>query len=278
MATYAIGDVQGCYQELNDLLDRINFDSKNDRLWFTGDLINRGPESLEVLRMVKALDAVTVMGNHEAHLLAIDAGAGKPGKNDTLDAILNAPDRNELIQWITHFPLLHHDTDYDLTMVHAGLTPLWDLDQAIACAAELESVLRDETLINNFLMHMYGNQPHHWRDDLTGNGRLRFIINCFTRIRFCNESGHLDFDHKGPPGSQPQAYLPWFKLKNRKTRNNKIIFGHWASIDCGSVKAFDQDNVYPLDTGCVWGRKLTAMRLEDTNYFSVPSRQPLATQ
>ena len=275
MATYAIGDVQGCNLELNNLLDEINFDNKNDKLWFTGDLINRGPDSLKILRMIRTLDAATVMGNHEAHLLAIDAGVGKLCKNDILGTILNAADRKDLIQWIKQMPLLHHDAEYGFTMVHAGLPPNWCLDQAISCARELESILRDEHLIDGFLMNMYGNQPSQWSDDLTGYERLRFIINCFTRIRFCDEAGHLDFSYKGPPGSQPRPYLPWFSVRTRKTRNNKIIFGHWASIHLGNVKAFDKSNVYPLDTGCVWGRKLTAMRLEDAHYFSVPSKQPL---
>jgi len=273
MPTYAIGDVQGCYQELLDLLDRINFDGHNDRLWFTGDLVNRGPDSLSTLRLAKRLGAVTVLGNHECHLLAIAAGICPHGKKDTLEAILQADDRVELLDWIQHQPLLHHDRESGYVMIHAGLPPQWDLQAAIERSREVE-----ETLISNrandFFAHMYGNQPDRWHDELTGWDRLRFITNAFTRMRFCNNDGRMNFRDKGPPGTESKSYLPWFKVSSRKSRDEKIIFGHWASLYSGNLAGFETDNVYPLDTGCVWGRSLTAMRLEDNTYFTVPSRQP----
>jgi len=275
MPTYAIGDIQGCYQELLDLLDRINFDERNDRLWFSGDLVNRGPDSLATLRLVRRLKAVTVTGNHECHLLAIAAGIGNQGKSDTLDEILGAADRDELLTWIRQFPFLHSDADSGYTMVHAGLPPQWDLQQAIAMSEEAGAIFKGDDF-RHFLPNMYGNRPDIWDDRLTGWDRLRFIVNAFTRTRYCSEEGRLNFSDKGPPGSQPDRFHPWFRIPFRRTRNDPIIFGHWASVHHGNLRHFESDNVYPVDTGCVWGRELTALRLEDKRFFSVPSRQQVA--
>lgn len=273
MPTYAIGDVQGCFQELQDLLDCINFDQTNDRLWFAGDLVNRGPDSLATLRFVKNLNATTVLGNHDLHLLAVSEGIDKHSGKDTLEDVLNAKDRDELLHWLRHLPLLHFDSQLDFLMIHAGLPPQWDLHQAMTLTGEVEQVLRSKHY-RKLLDHMYGNQPDHWDDHLTGMERLRFIINSLTRSRYLSAAGVIDLVYKGPPGNQAEHLYPWFSLDTRRTRNQKILFGHWASIHAGNLHDFGQFNVYPLDTGCVWGGKLTALRLEDEELFQVPSRQP----
>ena len=273
MATYAIGDLQGCFQELITLLDEINFDEKKDRLWFTGDIVNRGPESLAALRFVKQLNAITVLGNHDLHLLAIAAGKAKPHKEDTLDAILNAPDKADLLDWLLHLPLLHQDPELGYTLVHAGLPPQWDLTDAFNYAKEIEDVVRGHHA-ENFFSNMYGDQPDKWSDELQSWDRLRFITNCFTRIRYCDPEGRLTLEEKGPPGTQAKPFIPWFNVVNRKSSSQKIIFGHWATLRLVNGQDFENINVYPLDTGCLWGGKLTALRLEDEKYFSVPSQQP----
>lgn len=273
MSTYAIGDIQGCFQELQDLLAKIHFDRSRDQLWFTGDLVNRGPDSLATLRFVKELGAITVLGNHDLHLLAIAEGIDKHGRKDTLDEVLDADDSDELLHWLRHRPLLHHDPDSDYVMVHAGLPPQWDLHQAAALAAEVEQVLRSHHY-RDLLDHMYGNQPAVWSDKLKGMDRHRFVINACTRMRFCDEHGVMDFAQKGPPGTAPEPLHPWFTLASRQTRKHPIVFGHWAAIYAGNITDFNQYNVSPLDTGCVWGDKLTAMRLEDGKFFHARSRQP----
>ncbi|MCZ6802520.1 MAG: symmetrical bis(5'-nucleosyl)-tetraphosphatase [Proteobacteria bacterium] len=275
MSTYAIGDVQGCFKELTQLLDKINFNEIEDLLWFVGDLVNRGPESLETLRFVKALgdNAVTVLGNHDLHLLAIANGQEQfMHKADTLHNILTAPDRDELLNWLRLCPLLHHDSEFGFTLIHAGLPPQWNMEQAMACATELETVLSGEHYIDYF-DNMYGNRPDSWSEDHTEWDRLRFITNCFARMRYCTADGHLELKEKGAPGIQSDSLTPWYASSNRKTINNKIIFGHWANLVFAKDKNFKQYNVYPLDTGCLWGRELTAMRLEDEKLFSVPSHQ-----
>lgn len=272
MSTYAIGDLQGCYQELLALLDDINFDEDDDRLWFTGDLVNRGPESLQTLRFVRAISTVTVLGNHDLHCLAVAAGKAESRKNDTFEDILNAADRDELLHWLRHLPLLFHDQQLGYTMVHAGLPPQWDLSAANTHAKEVEECLRGPQA-DQFFSNMYGDQPDLWSEDLAGWDRLRFITNCFTRMRYCDAEGRLTLKDKGPPGSQAAAYMPWFDIAGRKTNQLKIIFGHWASLRHGNINNFNMSNVYPLDSGCLWGGKLTAMRLEDGQYFTVPCRQ-----
>jgi bis(5'-nucleosyl)-tetraphosphatase (symmetrical) len=276
MATYVIGDVQGCYQELSQILDRINFNEQQDRLWFTGDLVNVGPQSLEVLNFVKNLGdiAITVLGNHDLHALATaqDPSRHKRPK-DTLDTILASPDRKELLDWLRKLPFLHEDSALGFVLIHAGLVPQWDIHQAAELASEVEDVLRNGNY-RKFIDHMYGNKPERWSEELTGWERLRFITNCFTRMRFCDAGGRVDLEEKGPPGSQHKPYQPWFTFTSRRTKGKKIIFGHWSTVQLGNIREFSKYNVYPLDTGCVWGGQLTALRLDDETLFSVPSQQP----
>jgi bis(5'-nucleosyl)-tetraphosphatase (symmetrical) len=258
MAVFAIGDIQGCYDDLLRLLERLNFNSGDDTLWFTGDLVNRGSQSLEVLRFVKTLGkrAISVLGNHDLHLLALASGIDKSKPTDTLDAVLKASDRDELLNWLRHRPLLHQDSALGYTLIHAGVPPQWDAATAQSCAHELECVLRGDDYLE-FFKHMYGNQPNHWSPDLQTMERLRFIVNCFTRLRYCSPDGELDLMSKGPPGTQPKGYLPWFMVPGRASAELHILFGHWSTL--GEAKGH---NAYPLDTGCVWGGKLSALRLD----------------
>jgi bis(5'-nucleosyl)-tetraphosphatase (symmetrical) len=275
MSTYAIGDIQGCYQELLDLLGKINFDQTNDQLWFTGDLVNRGPHSLETLRFVKELGdkAIVTLGNHDLHLLAVALNTANKHTKDTIDSILDATDRNELLDWLRSQPLLYHDKESGFTLVHAGLLPQWDVQQAIELAQEVEYALAAGNY-TDFFTHMYGNKPDHWSDDLQGWDRLRVIVNTFTRMRYCDEKGNFALNEKGPPGTQHEPYQPWFTVPARKTKKEKIVFGHWSTIYFGNIKNFQDYNVYPLDTGCLWGGCLTALRLDDETWYSVPSIQP----
>jgi bis(5'-nucleosyl)-tetraphosphatase (symmetrical) len=261
MTTYAIGDVQGCYAALRRLLDKCHFDPARDRLWLVGDLVNRGPHSLAVLRFVKGLGkrAVTVLGNHDLHLLVVAAGYAKAHHGDTLDAVLRAPDRDELLHWLRHQKMMHVGNGY--AMVHAGLLPQWSIVKALALAQEVEAVLQGGDY-DEFLRHMYGNQPERWRDSLRGYDRLRIITNVLTRMRLCTEAGRLEFAHKGRPVGLPRGFLPWFKVPRRRSRNMPVIFGHWAALGL-----YTGSNVFALDTGCVWGRELTALRLSDRALF-----------
>ncbi|CAK0767939.1 diadenosine tetraphosphatase [Gammaproteobacteria bacterium] len=258
MAIYVIGDIQGCYEPLQRLFDSIAFDSRYDRLWFVGDLVNRGPASVAVLRMVRNLGeaAVVVLGNHDLHLLAVAHHQAHYRRKDTFDDVLRAPDRDELLEWLCHCPLLHHDPQLRVTMVHAGLHPHWDLHQAQAHASELQEILRG-TNRQEFFHHMYGNHPTRWSEDLSGWERLRFIANCFTRLRFCSADGGIDLNHKGPPGTQPPPYVPWFLIPNRHSAGETILFGHWSTLGY-----HHQAGVHALDSGCVWGGRLTALRLD----------------
>ena len=275
MSTYAIGDIQGCYSELQNLLNEINFDERKDELWFTGDLVNKGPKSLQTLRFIKALgvNAKITLGNHDLHLLAVAKNIRPLLKKDTIQEILAADDVEELIDWLKSRPLLITDDNLNFTMVHAGLPPQWSLENAKEFAKECELILQSEK-INKLLAEMYGDTPNIWSDSLQDYAKQRFIINCFTRIRFCNSDGMLDFDTKVAPGKQNTSLIPWYSLPNRKTKDNKIIFGHWSTVHIGNEKNFKQYNVYPIDTGCLWGGRLTAMRLEDEKIFSVPSEEP----
>jgi bis(5'-nucleosyl)-tetraphosphatase (symmetrical) len=257
MAVYAIGDVQGCFDELQALLEHIDYEPAQDILWFCGDLVNRGDKSLETLRFVHSLGerAVTVLGNHDLHLI-VTAGGHQPGKKkDTLDAVLAAPDCDELVDWLRHRPLMHHDADSGYTLLHAGLPPQWDLELAQRCAHEVEALLRGPDY-RKFLDKMYGNKPNQWDETLTGYDRSRFIVNCFTRMRYCSADGRLDLKSKGPPGSQPDGYLPWFETPTRKSREMHIIFGHWSTLG-----KRDDPGIYPLDHGCLWGGELTALEV-----------------
>ena len=275
MSTYAIGDVQGCYSELQNLLNEINFDERRDELWFAGDLVNKGPKSLQTLRFIKALgvNAKITLGNHDLHLLAVAKNIQPLLKKDTIQEILAADDVKELIDWLKSRPLLITDDNLNFTMVHAGLPPQWSLENAKEFAKECELILQSEK-INKLLAEMYGDTPNIWVNSLQDYAKQRFIINCFTRIRFCNSDGMLDFDAKVAPGKQNTSLIPWYSLPNRKTKDNKIIFGHWSTVHIGNEKNFKQYNVYPIDTGCLWGGRLTAMRLEDEKVFSVPSEEP----
>lgn len=261
MAIYAIGDVQGCYDELKQLLDKINFKQDRDRLWFTGDLVNRGPKSLKTLRMIHAMgeNAVVVLGNHDLHLLATAHDHFKPGKKDTLDDILTAPDRDKLYEWLRFRPLMHVDDDLGLVMVHAGLHPDWTIDQAQSLAHEVESVLRSDKHIA-YYRHMYGDKPRKWSNKLKGWSRLRFITNVFTRLRYCDASGAISLSTKGAPGTQPKGLHPWFEIEHRRSQNDQIIFGHWSTLALVNEQPYI--NVYPLDTGCLWGGLLTAMQID----------------
>lgn len=265
MATYAIGDIQGCYDELRQLLAKINFKSDCDKLWFTGDLVNRGPKSLETLRFIKALgnNAISVLGNHDLHLLAIANTNSTPGKYDTIDEILSAKDCNELLHWLEYLPLIHTDTELKISMVHAGIHPDWSITKAHSLAAEVEVILQSE-LSADFYTNMYGNKPEIWTDNLEGWLRLRHITNVFTRMRFCAQDKSLALKHKCEPGAQPEGLLPWFCIEDRVTENNSILFGHWSTLIL--TKDIEYKNVYPLDTGCLWGGHLTAMRIDDGSF------------
>jgi len=259
MAIYAVGDVQGCCDELETLLGRLHFDAAGDRLWFVGDLVNRGPRSLDVLRLVHDLGdaAVVVLGNHDLHLLAIARGAARLRPADrTLEPVLEAPDRAALLDWLQSRPVLHHDATLGITMVHAGLPPQWDIALARRCAAELETALRGDHSGRLFAA-MYGNHPDLWDDALAGEERLRYITNAFTRLRVCDRAGRLLLKHKGPPGRMPGGAIPWFQVPNRRSVGARIVCGHWSALGY-----HDADGILALDTGCVWGGALTARRLD----------------
>ncbi|MBI1733529.1 MAG: symmetrical bis(5'-nucleosyl)-tetraphosphatase [Gammaproteobacteria bacterium] len=275
MATYAVGDLQGCLRELHELLHHINFDSRRDRLWFVGDLVNRGPASLGVLRFVYGLGetAVVVLGNHDLHLLAVAAGVVPAKRKDTLEEILRAPDRGALLEWLRRRPLFKRHRRLGFAMVHAGLPPQWTLSDSARYAKEVEAMLASRRMAA-LLGSMYGNQPDTWDPGLRGDDRLRFFINCFTRLRYCDDSGRAAWEEKGPPGTQRPPFRPWYAARNRRTRRSRIIFGHWSTVHLGTRQNFASAGVYPLDRGCVWGGELIALRLEDRRLFRVPSRQP----
>lgn len=270
MATYAIGDLQGCYDELRHLLDACRFDPTHDRLWLVGDLVNRGPGSLEVLRFLRSLgdSVVAVLGNHDLHLLAVVAGVGKLSRNDTLQPILAAPDRAELLDWLRNRPLMHREQGY--VLVHAGLLPQWTAEQARALAAEVETVLQGGDH-QAFFEHMYGNQPDRWKNSLRGYERLRVIVNACTRLRVCTARGEMEFKFKGETGNIPAGYMPWFEVPERASADHTIVCGHWSALGLRLTP-----NVMTLDTGCLWGGPLTAIRLEDRQLFQVPSVHPMA--
>ena len=258
MTVYAIGDIQGCFTELKQLLEKIHFSSDKDQLWFTGDLVNRGPDSLETLRFVKSLEdnAITVLGNHDLHMLAVLHGFQHSRPKDTFDEILKAPDKENLMQWIAHQPLLHKDESLNAVLVHAGIYPGWTIEKAEELAWEVEATLKSEYL-PEFLQNMYGNQPENWDEDLQSWERLRFITNCFTRMRYCHADFALDLKYNGEPGLQPEHLQPWLNFLNQEHTQHRILFGHWSTLGESKV-----DNVYALDSGCLWGGRLTALALE----------------
>lgn len=258
MSTYVVGDIQGCLQPLKCLLRKVDFKPGQDVLWSVGDIVNRGPKCLKTLRfMYRMRDSlVMVLGNHDLHLLAVAAGARAPNRSDTLDKILAAPDRDELLSWLIHQPLIHHEHGH--TLVHAGIPPQWSVKKAIKYAAEVETVLRSPDCVT-FFRQMYGNTPDQWSDDLTGMTRLRVITNYLTRMRYCTASGVLDLESKGSsPNLGKQKVSAWFSHPQRKTADDRILFGHWASIEGHT----DSPNAIGLDTGCVWGGALSLYHLE----------------
>ena len=268
MATYIIGDIHGCFDELQSLLKQAQFDQNKDELWFTGDLINRGPKSLETLRFVKGLGeaAKVVLGNHDFHLLSINEGLFPDDKKDNLTPIFEAPDRHALLEWLRFQPLMLRHPEFKFALVHAGIYPKWTLKQAAKLAKEIEQQLQQNNY-KQLLIDMYGGKPCSWSKDLTGIDRMRFIINAFTRMRYCHPDGKLDFKHKLSPEQTTNTNLkPWYEMSKLKPHQS-ILFGHWASL-MGNVKTA---NIYGLDTGCVWGNNLTMIRWEDKKYFSVPS-------
>jgi bis(5'-nucleosyl)-tetraphosphatase (symmetrical) len=270
MAIYAIGDVQGCDAELGALLKAIRFSADRDRLWFVGDLVNRGPESLATLRRVRALgDAATVvLGNHDLHLLAVALGQARSRVDDTLEDILSAPDRDDLLEWLRHRPLLHHDEDLNLLLLHAGLAPQWDLTTAQSCAREVEYALRQAP--KRLFEQLYGDEPARWDERLAGAARLRFAVNCFTRLRYVDADGRLALRAKGSPKkSQTQSLMPWFEAPGVRWRGPRVVFGHWSTLGF-----FRNDDVVGLDTGCVWGGRLTALRLDQPDAAPVQAGCP----
>jgi bis(5'-nucleosyl)-tetraphosphatase (symmetrical) len=261
MATYAIGDVQGCFDELQALLAKVRF-AKRDRLWFVGDLVNRGPKSLDVLRFVRDLGerAVVVLGNHDLHLVTQHEGFAKPRKDDTFTDVLDARDRGELVDWLRARPLMHVAADH--AMVHAGLLPQWSIAKALELSREVEAALRGRGY-RDFLANMYGSKPDEWRDDLAGWDRLRVIVNAMTRMRFCSPDGKMDFQAKG--ARAPKGYRPWFDLRPKEKQ--RVVCGHWSAL---GLKVTPR--LAALDSGCVWGGKLTALRIEDRTVHAIPCR------
>ncbi|MEP7314453.1 MAG: symmetrical bis(5'-nucleosyl)-tetraphosphatase [Pseudomonadota bacterium] len=259
MARYAIGDLQGCYDELRELLDALRFSSDRDQLVFTGDLVNRGPDSLKVLRFVRAMagNAVTVLGNHDLHLLAHHYDPrSKLRRGDTLDAVLKAPDREALAAWLLQRPLAIHDPARNELLIHAGLVPQWTAVDAASAASEASQALQRDP--ENFLKNMYGNEPDQWRPDLKKPDRLRFTINVLTRLRFCTADGRVDLKLKEAPDAARPPFAPWFKHRPRKSATTRVIFGHWSTLGY-----YREPLLLCLDTGCVWGGALTALNLDD---------------
>lgn len=267
MATYAIGDIQGCMGALNRLLDHIQFDQTQDCLWFVGDLVNRGPQSLEVLRFVKQLgeSAVAVLGNHDIHLLALWCQITQPGRKDTLQPILSARDAEELLHWLRFRPLLH--AEHGVVMIHAGMLPSWSMAQATDLAEEVEDALQSDNF-QEILPSIYFRKNLHPSAKMNREERLGFTANILTRLRVCTKDGVPEFSFKGPPEEAPSGYLPWFRIPSRATQDETIIIGHWSTL--GIIQ---EENLVALDGGCVWGREMVAMRLEDRQFFRVPCSQ-----
>ncbi len=256
MATYAIGDIQGCYHAFTALLSRLQFNPRQDKLWLVGDLINRGSGSLEVLRWCyqHQQSIKMVLGNHDLHALAVAHQLKPAHKYDTLQAVIEAPDANELLTWLRYQPLLVSENGY--VMVHAGLLPQWTVDDALACSREIEAQLQADHYLH-FLANMYGNKPNRWHADLAGIDRHRVITNAMTRMRICTAQGEMEFEFKGELQDIPQGYMPWFDVPDRLSAQDNIICGHWSALGL-----HQRDNIHALDTGCLWGGQLTAMCLE----------------
>lgn len=270
MPLYAIGDIQGCYAEFRQLLELIRFSPDRDRLWLVGDLVNRGPDSLGVLRDVKALGdaAVTVLGNHDFHLLTVARGHARAHRQDTIGPILAAPDRDALIDWLSARPLVV--VEDELLLVHAGLLPQWTAATALMLAREVEAMLGSDRA-DAFLAVLYGDEPRAWRDDLEGFDRLRVVVNACTRLRFCRADGMMELKEKRGPERAPDGFEPWFEHENRASADKTIVCGHWSALELKLAP-----NLLMLDSGCLWGGTLTAIRLEDRRVYQVPGRAPVA--
>ena len=266
MATYAIGDIQGCYRSFKQLLEEIKFKPSQDTLWLAGDLVNRGNGSLDVLRYVADLgeSSKQVLGNHDFHLLAAAEGIRNVRNSDTLEQVINAPDAKELLDWLSQQPLLYQDENLGFVMTHAGIPPIWNLSKAQGLATEVETQLRSNHR-QYFLTNLFGNEPLCWADSLQGEERYRCIVNYFTRMRFCKPDGTLDFTSKRDVASAPKGYAPWFNYPSKTLKEAAMVFGHWAALEGYTGIR----HIYALDTGCVWGNHLTAMRLEDHKKFKV---------
>lgn len=266
MASYFVGDVQGCLDELQALLEQCKFSRKKDQLWLAGDLVARGPKSLETLRFVKELgdSAHLVLGNHDLHLLAVANGIHRAKRRDNLQALLDAPDRDELLDWLRQQPLIKKHPDFDVVMVHAGIYPKWKVSKALKLGKEVQAELASDNYLK-LLQNMYGNEPAHWSDELVGYDRLRCIINVFTRMRYCFPDASLDFDSKLPPNKNNNPNLkPWFEIPGKHLKQTHIIFGHWAALMGKSKHAL----VSGLDTGCVWGNHLSMLRWDDQRMYT----------
>ncbi len=265
MATYAIGDIQGCYYAFQKLLESINFNPKVDALWLVGDVVNRGAHSLAVLRWCyEHQDSIQmVLGNHDLHTIAVAHGIRKPNRSDTIQSIIEAPDADTLLTWLRQQPLIVSNENY--VMVHAGLLPQWQISDALSYAKEVEYALQSEQYVD-FLSNMYGNTPNSWQDNLVGYERLRVIVNAMTRMRVCTPDGALDFSFKGELKDVPNGYFPWFDFPNRAPFQQIIIFGHWSALGLQQ-----RENIVALDTGCLWGGKLTAICLETKEITQVSS-------
>ncbi|MDD5365742.1 MAG: symmetrical bis(5'-nucleosyl)-tetraphosphatase [Gallionellaceae bacterium] len=271
MATYVIGDIQGCFEAFKELLVAMAYNPAHDRLWLAGDLVNRGENSIDTLRWCMAHDdhIVAILGNHDLHLLAVAEGFVPPHRNDTLDEILDAPDRAEVLDWLRRRPMLHRHGDW--LMVHAGLLPEWTPDLAESLARELEGVLRGPGY-RDFLARMYGNEPRRWEPGLAGQDRLRLVANAMTRLRYLHPNGDMEYQHKCAPVDAPAELIPWYAMPDRQSRDVRVLFGHWSTL--GLLAGED---VVSLDTGCLWGGQLSAIRLEDERLYQVDCharRQP----
>lgn len=264
---FAIGDLQACTKELDSLLNSIEAEAPDARFVFVGDLVNRGPDSLGCLRRIRAMDgrAQLVLGNHDLHLLAVAKGIRPRGRSDTLEALLAAPDLEDLLNWLRQQPLALMAEGH--LIVHAGVLPQWTTEQTLALANEVSAVLRGSDWLD-FLAQMYGNEPAQWQDDLQGADRLRCIVNALTRLRFCTAQGEMEFATKEGPEKPPAGYMPWFDVPERLTQETPIVFGHWSTL--GLIL---RPNIIGLDTGCVWGGKLSALRLSDRKLLQVDCPQ-----
>ena len=264
MAVYAVGDVQGCFDELMKLLDHIKFDPTVDQVWLAGDLVNRGPNSADVLRFARDMGperVKVVLGNHDLHLLANAAGVNEyQHRMDTMESVLEADDRDELVSWLRQQPLFYHDENLAFSMVHAGIPAQWSIAECRQYAKEVEAVLQSENW-QAFFQNMYGNEPQQWSEKLTGWDRLRYITNCFTRLRYCHSDGRLALKYKGHPQDRPDHQLSWFDMPNRKSNDDNVVFGHWSTLGTGQY-----GKVFSLDSGAVWGELLTAVRIDQQPY------------